>query len=437
MENYASTMDESAIIATILAYPEYGINIASQLKLEYFVADNHQIIIKSILDLISDNKIPEITAVYNRLKETDDHFKIGGFEGLREFISISSRPEFFQEWINEIKKIYRIRCYVEMADNIIRKARNKASADELHDYIQTKMISFEATIEEEGLIPDSKVMVESLAFLKERIINKGKIAGLSTSLRDLDEITNGFRPGHITTVGARPGMGKTSFALNIASNLAFKENKVIAFYSLEMPRVELMNRLISSTLEISNKKFANGSFTNEDVQKINENRHIFSQELIHINDKSNVNVLDISSECRQLKRRKGKLDMIIIDYIQLMKPVSSKFYNREQELASISKELKELAKSLNCSILALAQLNRGLESRADHKPRASDLRESGQIEADSDVVLLLHREEVYNPESTEKGLAEIIIGKNRHGAMENVNVAYNKEFTKFVDLVKF
>jgi replicative DNA helicase len=231
-------------------------------------------------------------------------------------------------------------------------------------------------------------------------------------------------------------MGKTALALNFAANAAIRSNKVVAFFSLEMPSSQLMQRLLSMASSIEGHKFRSGEMNERDFGKLYEAVREYNTDRIQFDDTGGINVLDLATRCRKLKREKKALDLIIIDYLQLMTggPSINSKGSRELEIAFISRSLKSLAKELKCPIIALSQLNRALENRPDKRPKVSDLRESGSIEQDADLVLFVYRDEVYHKDSQDKGIAEVIIGKNRHGSLDTIKVAFDGRYTRFHSL---
>jgi replicative DNA helicase len=234
-------------------------------------------------------------------------------------------------------------------------------------------------------------------------------------------------------------MGKTSLALNFAANAVFLHQKTVAFFSLEMSNAQLMQRMLATAAKIESHKFRDGKMTSEELGRLYPEAASFQTDKLLLDDSPGISIIDLASRCRKVKREKGALDMVIVDYLQLMSAhTSSKgSQNREREISIISMGLKSLAKELSCPVIALSQLNRGLEQRPDKRPRPSDLRESGSIEQDADQILFVYRDEVYNKDSPDKGIAEIIIGKNRHGSIDTVKLAFQSSFTSFHNLARF
>jgi len=274
--------------------------------------------------------------------------------------------------------------------------------------------------------------LDSLEALYER---GDAITGTPTGYTDFDELTSGLQPNALVVVGARPGMGKTSFALGMAAHAALDAHRPVLFFSLEMSRIELSQRLLCSEARVDSTKVRNGPLTEDDWRRISHAIGRLGDAQLWIDDNPHVTVMEIRSKARRLQSKVGQLGMIVVDYIQLMSG-NSRAENRQTEVAEISRGLKILARELQCPVVALAQLNRGLEQRADKRPMLADLRESGSLEQDADVVVFLYRDEQYNPDSTERGTAEVLVTKHRAGPTGVVRLAFLDHYTKFANMAR-
>jgi replicative DNA helicase len=274
--------------------------------------------------------------------------------------------------------------------------------------------------------------LDSLEALYER--DEG-ITGTPTGYLDFDELTSGLQPDALIVVGSRPGVGKTSFALGLAAHAALEAQRPVLFFSLEMSRVELSQRLLCSEARVDSVKMRNGRLTEDDWRRISHGIGRLGDAPFWIDDNPNVTVMEIRAKARRLQSKVGKLGVIVVDYVQLMTG-RSKAENRQVEVSEISRGLKILARELRCPVVALAQLNRGLEQRADKRPMLSDLRESGALEQDADVVAFLYRDEHYNPESTDRGTAEVLVAKHRAGPTGIIRLAFLDHYTKFANMAK-
>ena len=428
---------EQVIIGTILATPSCLNYSKDRIDANHFFNPTNKIIINAINDLILQNVPPEIIMVYNRLKEKGDNLKIGDLEGLQSYLQYNSDPHYLDHWIGEVKKFYHLRTVIETCHEIVHKSKTMGDT-KVEDFIEYAEEKFSKIAQDkitEGLVPVSQLLFETVKEIENRVKNKDCLSGISSSLEALDKMTFGFQKSDLIVLAARPAMGKTALAINIATHAVFKEKKRVAFFSLEMSNRQLIQRMLAISMHIDSRKFRSGDFKGEEILRIKEEIQKFQTDFLLFDDKPGMSIYEIGSRCRRACREYGNIDMIIVDYMQLMSAgTHKKFQNREREISEISVGLKNLAKEMNCPVLALSQLNRGVESREDKRPRPSDLRESGSIEQDSDQILFIYRDEVYNKESPDKGIAEIIIGKNRHGEIGTAKVAYIAQYTQFTNL---
>ena len=275
----------------------------------------------------------------------------------------------------------------------------------------------------------SEVLLSAYEILEELYRNKGSITGLTTGFIDLDRKTNGLQKTDLVLIAARPAMGKTAFALNIAHNAALKAKSKVALFSMEMSKEQLIQRMIASESRVDLNKLKNGNLDEEEWPKVITAMEVLSKTEIFIDDTPGINVVELRSKCRRLKMEKG-LDMVVIDYLQLME-ADLRGECRQQEISKISRSLKILAKELECPVVALSQLSRAPEQRSDHRPILSDLRESGAIEQDADLVMFLYRDEYYHEDSDQKNIAEVIISKHRHGETGMVPLTWLGQFQLF------
>lgn len=287
----------------------------------------------------------------------------------------------------------------------------------------------------EGFTPIQEVLLEAFDSIEKRFQNKNALTGISTGFHDIDEKTSGLQKSDFILVAARPSMGKTAFALNIAQHAAVKEKVPVAIFSLEMSKEQLIHRMLCSESHIDSQKLRTGNLQEEDWEKLARGMAVLSEAPIFIDDTPGISVMEMRGKCRRLKLEHG-LGLILVDYLQLMSS-SSKSESRQQEISEISRSLKALAREMNCPVLALSQLSRAPEARSDHRPILSDLRESGAIEQDADVVMFLYRDEYYFPDTEEKNIGEVNIAKQRNGPTGLVKLVWLGQFTKFVNLEKY
>lgn len=433
---------EQVVLGTILATPSSVFGYTDKLIPDYFFDPQHKIIVSSICDLIIENRPTDVTLVYGKLRERGDNLKVGDLEGVRRLLEFNARPELLGYWLDEVKKYWELRSVIELCAEIVLRGKKVAGAnvDEFLNEAESKFMQLAESRISTGLVPAAKVLRETILDLERMFQNPGKITGISTGFKDLDKVIGGFQPSDLIILAARPAMGKTSLALNFAAHAALHQDKTVAFFSLEMSNAQLMQRMLATAAKIESKKFRDGKMTAEELNRLYPEANAFQTDRLLFDDTPGISIVDLASRCRKVKREKGRLDMIFVDYLQLMSagPILGKnSQNREREISIISMGLKSLAKEMNCPVIALSQLNRGLEQRPDKRPRPSDLRESGSIEQDADQIFFIYRDEVYNQESPDKGIAEILIGKNRHGSTDTTRLAFQSNYTSFHNLATF
>ena len=286
-----------------------------------------------------------------------------------------------------------------------------------------------------GFSPIKDVLIESISKLEELYNRKQHITGVATGFSELDYMTTGLHGSELILLAARPAMGKSAFALNIAANAAIKSNIPVAIFNLEMSKEQLVDRILSSEAMVDSNKIRTGKLEEEDWGKVANVLGTLSESNIFIDDTPGITVMEIRNRCRKLKIEKD-IGLVIIDYLQLVQGSNRKNGTREQEIAEISRSLKIMAKELNVPVIALAQLSRAVEQREDHRPMLSDLRESGSIEQDADIVMFLYRDDYYNKDSEDKNLTEVIIAKHRGGSTGKVKLLWMGNYTRFEDLAK-
>ena len=284
----------------------------------------------------------------------------------------------------------------------------------------------------DDFVPIRDVVANAMHKIEMASKTQGTVTGVPTGFIDLDYRTAGMQPSDLVLIAARPSMGKTAFVLNIAQHVAFKQHKAVAVFSLEMSKEQLVNRLFSLESKVSGQNIRTGQLTDDEWEKLAETAGIIGQSNLMIDDTPGISIAELRSKCRKFKLERG-LDMIIIDYLQLMSG-SGRSESRQQEISDISRSLKAIARELSVPVLALSQLSRAVEQRPDHRPMLSDLRESGAIEQDADVVMFIYRDDYYNKETEKPGVAEIIIAKQRNGPIGTVELAWLADYTKFANL---
>jgi replicative DNA helicase len=415
---------ERAILGSLIVYPDIQKPITARLTTDDFYLQKHKIIYQTIADLVHQGKTPNLHILKDALERQGQLDAVGGTGYLFQISDESVPPEIAYQIVDILEEKTRSRKAFEKTQEILDKIKNKINPDEIIE---------EALRDFKGLLKDNKANIETfksalknhLKEINEILKNPNVIRGLPSGFYELDRLTSGFHGGELTVIGARPGMGKTAFALNIAFNVASQGKKVL-FFSLEMGKKQLSLRTYSMISEIPLSKIRSGLLNDEEVEKITnsylENADVL-EKMVLIDDVSYL------SDIMKIAYSMDNIDLIIVDYLQLIK-TKNKYQMRYQELADIANSLKFLSKDLDIPIIALAQVNREVEKKADKRPTLSDLRESGDIEATADIVMFLHREGYYKG-NNDDNTAEVIVAKNRNGESGIVRLSFDRRIQKF------
>lgn len=400
---------------------------------EDFYHPQYGIIYRGIRDLATDSKPFDLVSICAKLSDMGKLEAVGGQSAILELIEDTASSANIYHYGKIIKNKSVLRNIVRTSMRITDQGLNfVGSIEEFIDDVESSFFSLASQTKTNNVITLKDSLRENLKRLEQGKREAGEIIGLSTGFKQLDKRLLGMQAGQMIIIAARPGMGKTALALNVALNSVKHSGLPAMLYSYEMLSPELSGRLLSSEAGIDSRKIKTNDYTDSDLRNIGFAVQELSKHPIFINDSAGTNLLDIKSQARKVKTEQG-LGLIVIDYLQLMQPHVSKS-SREQEIAEISRGIKELAKELKCPIIALSQLNRSATSRTDRRPQLQDLRESGSIEQDADIVILIHREDYYDENTPEKGVAEIIVAKNRSGEAGTEKLAWIGSQTKFADL---
>jgi replicative DNA helicase len=427
---------ERAVLGAILLDPTVTDVVLNILKPDDFYNIKHRIIYEAIIELSENGEIPSFLVVKNFLDSKGKLEEIGG-EGYLALVINDAAPSSTIETVaKQVKEKSIVRNLIQIAQNIIQKSKQYKDVNELIEEAESQIfkINEERTISHYYELKD--VIKDTLHIINELSKKETVVTGIPSGFYDLDRLTTGFHPGDLVIIAARPAMGKTSFALSILHNVSVVEKYPAVFFSLEMSKEQIAMRLMSLEARVPLKKVRSGFLSNEEMEKLAEVSVELSSAPIYIDDTASLSILDLRAKARRLKKEKD-IQLIIVDYLQLMRS-HRRTENRQQEVAEISRGLKAVAKELSIPVLALAQLSRQAELRSDKRPQLADLRESGSIEQDADLVMFIHRPEYYkkNPTPEEEGLAEIIIAKQRNGPTGVVNLAFIKDITRFENLAK-
>ncbi|MBT3235982.1 MAG: replicative DNA helicase [Bdellovibrionales bacterium] len=389
-------------------------------------------IYKVIADMAMNNKPIDYVTLCSSLSDQGKLDSVGGQSRILEMVEDQASSANIYQYASIIKDKSNLRNIVRTAMRIADSGMSYTG--KIEDFIADVEASFFRLTNDAktgGMTRIDSCLKENMKVIEDQTWAPGEISGLSTGYPKVDEMLLGMQPGQLIVVAARPAMGKTSLALNFAVNSSISNGLPVAIFSLEMMASELSMRLLSSQAKVNSKRIRRKDFLPTDMQSLNDAVICLSNLPIFINDAS-VTLMDVQSNCRKIKVEQG-LGLVIIDYLQLMQPMGNN-PSREQQISEISRGLKGMAKELECPVICLSQLNRGVESRPNKRPNVSDLRESGAIEQDADVVMMIYRDEVYDPNSPEPGIAEIIVGKNRSGESGTAKLAWIGECTSFENL---
>jgi replicative DNA helicase len=434
---------EKAVLGALLIQNDAVFSIISVLKPESFYEPAHQEIYRSIINLATNHKPVDIITVAHELKSRDQLDIIGGevyLADLTNRVATASHLEFHARLVHQK---YIQRELIKSAAEIQRRSYDDSEdVEELINFAESEIFNLsEGNINKET-VQINIVLDKALNAIEEASKNKNKLLGVPSGFSKIDRTTAGWQPSDLIIIAARPSMGKTAFVLSMARNMAVDHERPVAIFSLEMSSMQLVTRLISAESEIKGEKIKIGDLKEFEWQQLESKVKSLETAPIFIDDTPAISVFELRAKCRRLVRNHN-IQAIIIDYLQLMTTGTDMKGNREQEVSTISRSLKAIAKELNLPVIALSQLNRSVESRSgDKKPQLSDLRESGAIEQDADMVLFIHRPEYYGITNDSDGkslinLAEIIIAKHRNGATDSCWLKFRKEFAKFVDIQDF
>ena len=427
---------EQAVLGSMLTDKD-AVNAAIEtLKEDAFYRDDNKVIYQAIVNLYSKSEPIDIITLKDELESMDKFEQVGGYEYLASLPDKVPTTANVQKYIKIVEEKSILRSLIKTANEIIELGYSPTEdVEDIMDGAEKKIFDIMQSKNQKGYSPIKDVLVESFTKLEELYNRKQHITGVPTGFSELDYKTAGLHGSELILVAARPAMGKTAFALNIATNAALRGNAPVAIFSLEMSKDQLVNRILCSEAMVDSNKVRTGKLEEDDWVKLAGAIGPLSESEIFIDDTPGISVMEIRTKCRKLKMEKN-IGLVVIDYLQLVQGSNKRVGSREQEISEISRSLKILAKELNVPVIALSQLSRAVEQRPDHRPMLSDLRESGAIEQDADIVLFLYRDDYYNKESEKKDIAEVIIAKQRGGSTGTVELLWMGNYTKFVNLEK-
>lgn len=413
-----------------------AILIASELLLkEDFYHQQYGILFEAMVELFNNREPVDLITLQNKLREKNVPPEISSLEYVKDLVDAvptSANAKYYAEIIKDKSLLRRM---IHTTEDITNDCYQGAESTEIL-LEQTEKKIFDLLQNRRGgdYVPIKQIVLNALDKIEKASKTQGNVTGIATGFLDLDYKTAGLQPSDLVLVAARPSMGKTAFVLNIAQYVAFHSELCTAIFSLEMSKEQLVNRLFSLESRVDAQKLRSGDLSDSDWEKLIEGAGTIGQSKLIIDDTPGISISELRSKCRKYKLEHD-LKLIIIDYLQLMSGSGSRASDsRQQEISEISRSLKGLARELNVPVIALSQLSRAVEQRPDHRPMLSDLRESGAIEQDADVVMFIYRDDYYNKDTEDKGLAEIIIAKQRNGPIGTINLVWLPEYTKFANM---
>ena len=425
---------EQAILGCMLTDRDSVISAIEVLKEDAFYREDNKAIYSAILGLYAKSEPIDIITVKAELVENGNFERVGGLEYLASLPERVPTTANVEKYIKIVDEKAMLRNLINMSNELVALGYDETEeVDRIMDMAEKKVFDLSQKKNSKGYTAIKDVLVESFAKLEELYNQKGKLSGISTGFADLDLKTSGLHNSDLIIVAARPAMGKSAFAINIATNVAVGSGKGVAIFNLEMAKEQVGNRILCSEAMVDSNKIRSGQLEDDDWVKLASTLGRLSDAPIYIDDTAGISIMEIRAKCRKLKIEKD-IGLVVIDYLQLIQGSGNRNSSREQEISEISRSLKILAKELDIPVIAISQLSRGVEKRDDKRPMLSDLRESGAIEQDADIVIFLYRDDYYNEDSEKKNVAEIILAKHRGGSTGTVDLAWIPSYTKFANL---
>ena len=426
---------EQSVIGAMLMDRD-AITIASEiLTVDDFYQKQYGILFEAMVELYTENVPVDLITLQNRLKEKDVPPEISSLEFVRDMITKVPTSVNVGTYAKIVSEKAALRRLIRVNEEIASACyAGKDSVEEIMEDTEKKIFQVLQRKTNDEFVPIKDVVLNALDKIEAASRMKGSVTGMPTGFIDLDYKTSGFQPSDLILIAARPSMGKTAFVLNIAEYMAFRSNETVAIFSLEMSKEQLVNRLFALESRVDSQILRTGNLSDNDWSSLIEAAGVIGRSNLIIDDTPGISVSELRSKCRKYKLEHN-LGIIMIDYLQLMQG-SRKSESRQQEISDISRSLKEIARELQVPVVALSQLSRAVEQRPDHRPMLSDLRESGAIEQDADVVMFLYRDDDYNHDTEKKDVAEVIIAKQRNGPIGTVELAWLPRYTKFANMKK-
>jgi replicative DNA helicase len=427
---------EQSVLGAMLLDREAIISASEFVKAEDFYKDSHREIFEAVMELFEKGEPVDLITLSEQLKQRNTLEAVGGVAFLTDLSASVPTIANVAHYARIIQEKSLLRKLIKSCSEISEKSFEAAEEiGNIIEYAERSIFDLSQRKISRSFIPIKEILISSFNRIEKLYSTKASITGIPTGFTDIDNKTSGMQKSDLILVAARPSMGKTAFALNIVQNAALKTGVPVAIFSLEMSREQLVNRMICAEANIDSHRLRTGNLDEDDWPKLALSVNKLSKANVYIDDTPGITVAEMRSKCRRLKMERG-LELIVIDYLQLMQG-NGRAESRQQEISDISRSLKALAREMDCPVLALSQLSRAPEMRSEHRPMLSDLRESGAIEQDADIVMFLYRDEYYHPDTEKKNIAEVIIAKQRNGPTATVELVWLDKYTKFADLAKF
>lgn len=423
---------EQSVLGAMLLDKEAISTAAEVLKGDDFYREVHKEIFEAIVDIYNDNNPVDLITLTEKLKGRNTLEAVGGITYLTQLMNIVPTTGNIDYYVKIVEEKSLLRKLIKSSNEIISKCYdNPENPIEVVDQAEKSIFDISLSKSSRSFVPIKEILTSNFDRIEELYLNKGKITGIPTGFVDLDQKLSGLQRSDLILIAARPSMGKSALMMNFVQHAAVRENIPVAIFSLEMSKEQLSQRLLCAEALIDAHRLRTGDITEDEWIKLARAMGVLADKPIFIDDTPAISITEMRAKCRRLKIEHG-LGLIVIDYLQLMSG-SNNYDSRQQEVSDISRSLKALARELDVPVVALSQLSRAPEMRADHRPILSDLRESGAIEQDADVVMFLYRDEYYNPDTEKKNIGEVIIAKQRNGPTGTVELVWLGQFTKFAD----
>ncbi|WFR57736.1 replicative DNA helicase [Anaerocolumna sp. AGMB13025] len=428
-----STEAEQSVIGSMIMDKDAIVAASETVTGEDFYERRYGVLFDAMLELFNEGKPVDLITLQNKLKEKDVPPELCSLEFISNLITSVPTSANVRYYANIVKEKSTLRQLIKVTESITNECYlDKEKLETILEDSEKKMFDILQKRNSGEFVGIKEIVFKSLESIEAAARNKGSVTGVATGFYDLDYKTAGLQPSDLILIAARPSMGKTAFVLNIAEHVVLRNNVTTAIFSLEMSKDQLVKRIMSMHSKVNSQSMRTGDLSDEDWLKLVESARVIGNSNLIIDDTSSISISELRSKCRKFKLEHN-LGLVIIDYLQLMTG-SKKSESRQQEISEISRSLKGLARELSVPVVALSQLSRAVEQRPDKRPMLSDLRESGAIEQDADIVMFLYRDDYYNHDSEEAGISEVIIGKQRNGPTGTVKLAWLSQFTKFANL---